>query len=82
MVDNFDLKKAIRLKDTYDNYSKEFFELERHHYARLKENIEFTLASSKTHLEIITLLRVISSHAINTIRILIHKTDIKKAAKR
>lgn len=81
VFDHFDLKKAIHLKEKYDSYREEFFELEHQHYDRLKENIEISRSSSETHLEIITLLRVISSHAINTIRILIYKTNTKKAKK-
>ena len=82
LVEHFDLRSAIRLKEKYDHYREEFFELERQHYDRLKGNIEHSLESSKTHLEIITLLRVISSHAINTIRILIYKTNHHKSRKR
>jgi len=70
-----DLKKAIKLKDKYYIYREEYFEFERQHYDRLKQNVEETVTSSKTHLELITLLRVISSHATNTARIIIYRTS-------
>ena len=73
---NFDIKKAQKLKEKYYDYRREYFELERQHYERLKKNVEETKASSRTHLEIITLLRVISSHATNTARVLIRKTEM------
>ncbi|MBN1115667.1 MAG: Na/Pi symporter [Bacteroidales bacterium] len=69
-----DLSKAQKLKEKYYEYRQEYFDLERQHYDRLKENIHQTISSSKTHLEIITLFRVISSHATNTARIIILKT--------
>lgn len=73
---DFDIAKARKLKQKYYNFRKEYFELERLHYERLVENIEETVSSSKTHLEIITLLRIISSHATNTARIVIRKGKI------
>jgi phosphate:Na+ symporter len=78
VYEQYDLKEAKKLKSSYDNYREEYFELERQHYDRLRDNIDSTIQSSKTHLEIITLLRVISSHATNTSRILIYKTNHRK----
>jgi phosphate:Na+ symporter len=72
---SFDLKKAQKLKKRYYSYRSEYFDLERQHYERLKENIEETISSSKTHLEIITLFKVIGSHATNTARILLRNTS-------
>ena len=71
VFEDFDLKAAKRLRMQYNQCREEFFALERQHYDRLRENVESTVSSSKTHLEIMTLLRVISSHAINTSRIII-----------
>jgi phosphate:Na+ symporter len=78
VYDDFNLKKAKNLKSQYHAYQEEYFELERQHYDRLKENIQSSIASSKTHLEIITLLRVVSSHATNTSRILLYRTSGNK----
>lgn len=68
---DFNPKKAQKLKDRYSEYREEYFELERLHYKRLKKNIDSTVSSSKTHLELITLFRVVSSHATNTARTII-----------
>ncbi|MBN1951234.1 MAG: Na/Pi cotransporter family protein [Bacteroidales bacterium] len=81
VYENFDLKAARKLKIQYKTFREEYFEMEQHHYDRLKNNIEKTHASSKTHLEIITLLRVICSHATNTSRILLYKSDHKNIRK-
>jgi phosphate:Na+ symporter len=81
VYESFDLKAAKKLKTLYRNYRQEYFDIEQQHYDRLKENNEITLQSSKTHLEIITLLRVISSHATNTSRILLYKSDRKNIKK-
>lgn len=67
----FDLKKAEKLKEKYYSYREDYFRLEKKHYKRLRKNVEPTLSSSKTHLELITLFRVISSHATNTARTVI-----------
>ncbi len=78
IYENPSLEQARKLKSLYDKYREEFFELERQHYDRLRENIEDTILSSKTHLEVITLLKEISSHATNTSRILIYKKNLHK----
>lgn len=78
VYENPSLEEAKKLKLSYDKNREEFFELERLHYDRLRENIESTVLSSKTHLEVITLLKVISSHATNTSRILIYRTSHRK----
>jgi phosphate:Na+ symporter len=75
---DFNIKKAQKLKDKYYDYRDEYFELERQHYDRLKENIQATVSSSKTHLELITLFRVISSHATNTARTILYEKQEKK----
>jgi phosphate:Na+ symporter len=72
---NFNVDKAIRLKSKYDEYRVEYFDMEQQHFERLRSQNEASLLSSKTHLELITLLRVISSYAANTSRILIYRTN-------
>ena len=78
VFEDFDLKTAKRLRMQYNLYRDEYFKLEQQHYDRLKENVEETVSSSKTHLEIITLMRVISSHAMNTSRIIIFSKETDK----
>lgn len=73
-----DIKQAEKLRERYNAYREEYFELERSHYQRLQENVIETVSSSKTHLELITLLKVICSHATNTSRIIIaEKSKVK-----
>ncbi len=81
VFEDFDLKTAKRLRLQYNQYREEYFELEQQHYDRLKDKVESTISSSKTHLEIITLLRVISSHAMNTSRIIIFSKGTTKKNK-
>jgi phosphate:Na+ symporter len=76
--ENPTIEEAKRLKTSYEQNREEFFNLERQHYDRLKSNVESTIQSSKTHLEIITLLKVISSHATNTSRVLIFRKNLNK----
>ncbi len=60
---------AKKIKDYYKDYRNHTFELEKHHFDRLTGMVKESLKSSKTHLELITMLKVISSHATNTARI-------------
>jgi phosphate:Na+ symporter len=75
VYETLDIAKAQKLENKYDSYRDEFFDLEMQHYDRLKDKIEQSVSSSRTHLEIITLLRVISSHATNTARIILHNSE-------
>jgi phosphate:Na+ symporter len=75
-------KKASKLKAHYDEYRETYFELEQQHYKRLLDENEATIGSSKTHLEIITHLKVISSHATNTSRILMYESKPIKLKKK
>jgi phosphate:Na+ symporter len=62
---------AKKSKSSYNQFRKEFFELEKQHYNRLKMDVEDSLESSRTHMEIIGSLRVIGSHATNIARIIL-----------
>ncbi|MBN2485496.1 MAG: Na/Pi symporter [Bacteroidales bacterium] len=74
VYESYDTTKAQKLEEKYLMLRNEFINLEMQHYERLKSNIEQSVSSSRTHLEIITLLRVISSHAANTARIVLYKS--------
>jgi phosphate:Na+ symporter len=78
VYENPTLEEARKLKLSYAKYREEFFNMEQQHYDRLRNNVESTVQSSKTHLEVITLLKVISSHATNTSRILIYRTNLRR----
>lgn len=75
---SFDLKKAAKMKRKYDTYREQFLEFEKSHFKRLRNNVEDSISSSKTHLEIITLLKIMSHHAMNTARIIIRQSQPKK----
>jgi len=66
-----DLKSARKSKEKYSHFRKMFFELERKHYERLRMEIEESVESSRTHMEIIASLKVIGSHATNLARIML-----------
>ena len=63
--------KAKKLKSKYQDYRNMYIELEKQHYQRLKEEVEESIDSSKTHLEVITSLKNIGSHATNIARIIL-----------
>ncbi|MBN2349357.1 MAG: Na/Pi symporter [Bacteroidales bacterium] len=65
------LKKAKNMKKEYEEFRLKSFNLEKHHYERLKKEVEQSLASSNTHLELMTMFKLIGSHATNTARILL-----------
>jgi phosphate:Na+ symporter len=67
----FDLKKAKKMKFKYEEYRSRSIELEKQHYKRLKKEVDKSVESSKTHLELMTMLKLINSHATNTARILL-----------
>jgi phosphate:Na+ symporter len=66
-----DIKK---IKDYYKEYRNHTFELEKHHFDRLTGMVKKSLKSSETHIELITMLKAISSHATNTARIFLIQT--------
>ncbi|MBI4646309.1 MAG: Na/Pi cotransporter family protein, partial [Bacteroidia bacterium] len=72
------LEKARAMKEKYKEYADMAREFERHHFERLLADIDKSIASSKVHLEIIDLLRVISSHSTNIARILLEWSDDMK----
>jgi phosphate:Na+ symporter len=66
---------AKKSKASYSNFRKEFFELEKQHYNRLKMDIKDSVESSRTHMEIIGSLKVIGSHATNIARIILKERN-------
>lgn len=68
---NLDLEKAEEMKRKYKEYRTISFELVKQHYERLQQENPDTLMSSKTHLELMAMLRNINSHATNIARILL-----------
>jgi phosphate:Na+ symporter len=65
--------KAKKMKIKYTDFRNLYIDFEKQHYQRLKEEVEESLDSSKTHLEVITSLKNIGSHATNIARIILKK---------
>jgi len=65
------IANAKKSKITYSHFRQEFFELEKQHYNRLKMDVEDSVESSRTHMELIGSLKVIGSHATNIARIIL-----------
>jgi len=63
--------KAKKMKSKYEDFRELYIDFEKQHYQRLKEEVEESLDSSKTHLEVITSLKNIGSHATNISRIML-----------
>jgi phosphate:Na+ symporter len=64
-------KEARKSKMKYSQFRKIYFDLERQHYERLRLEVEESVDSSRTHLEIIGALKNIGSHATNIARIML-----------
>lgn len=73
LYQNFNFDEAKKIKQDYKEYRKLVFELEKSHFERLKNDIKESIESSKIHIELITMLKLIASHLVNSIRILSSK---------
>ncbi len=69
------LQKAQEMKEKYKKYRSLAIEMERHHYSRLKNDVVKSIESSEVHLELMSSLKVITSHATNIARILLEWTN-------
>ncbi len=73
------LKDAKRMEKKYKKYRLMEMDLRRTHFERLRSDIPETVATSEIHLELIELLKRISSHATNIARSLLElKSEIEK----
>lgn len=73
---------AKKSKMNYSQFRQEFFELEKQHYNRLKMDVEESVESSRTHMELIGSMKVIGSHATNIARIILKENKNGKSANR
>lgn len=80
VFDAIDHKEAKRSKENYSDFRSAFFELERQHYERLKQEEKNSAESSSTHLEIIGALKSIGSHATNVARVMLREGGEKGQA--
>ena len=61
------------MKLKYKEFRDLYTDFEKQHYQRLRQEVEESIDSSKTHLEIITCFKTIGSHATNIARIMLKK---------
>jgi phosphate:Na+ symporter len=74
------LRQAKQSKENYNRFRRAFFELERKHYERLKQEVENSAESSTIHLEIIGTLKSIGSHATNIARVMLEEPKLRPHA--
>jgi phosphate:Na+ symporter len=72
------LEKAKEMKAKYKEYRSISFELEKHHFERLKNSVEKSVQSSNTHLELLAMFRIVTGHCTNIARILIDWAEKEK----
>jgi len=65
------LQKAKEMSVKHLQYKEVGLELERQHFDRLKKDVDKSVLSSKTHLELVSMLRTIGSHANNIAQIIL-----------
>jgi len=65
LMHNWDPSQALRMKKKYRKYALMAFDMERSHYKRLLTPNTTSLESSKVHIELLNLLRIINSRATN-----------------
>jgi phosphate:Na+ symporter len=69
------LEKAKLMKTKHNKYRIYAMDLEKSHYRRLMEMKEKSLNTSKTHLELMSALQTVYSHATNIARIILQWSD-------
>ncbi|MBN1184560.1 MAG: Na/Pi cotransporter family protein [Bacteroidales bacterium] len=67
------LHKALTVKDKHKAYRKKADELELLHYERLRKNVPESIESSKYHIELINMLKIIIRHSSNICRIILDR---------
>ncbi len=67
---NIDEGKAKRIQKEEKENIKRAYELDQKHFARLLDEVEKTVQSSKTHIELIGMMQAINRHSVQIIRIL------------
>ncbi len=65
------LEKAKKAFKKYEDFKEFGREIERQHFGRLNKDVDKSLTSSKTHLELVSVFRTIGSHANNIAQIIL-----------
>ncbi|WP_016776250.1 Na/Pi cotransporter family protein [Anaerophaga thermohalophila] len=75
LLDDWQPEKAMKMKRKYRKYALMAYEMEMQHYKRLLTPSSQSVESSKVHIELLNLLRMINSHATNIARMVIMEDD-------
>ncbi|WP_010662796.1 Na/Pi cotransporter family protein [Marinilabilia salmonicolor] len=65
LLEDWEPEKAMKMKRKYRKYALMAYEMEMQHYKRLLAPSSRSVESSKVHIELLNLLRMINSHATN-----------------
>ena len=71
VFEELNLEKARKMIKKYQDFKEVGRELERQHFERLKKDINKSVDSSKTHLELVSMFRTIGSHANNIAQVIL-----------
>ncbi len=76
LVEDWQPEKAMHMKQKYRKYALMAFDLEMQHYKRLLTPQSASLESSKVHMELLNLLRMINSHSTNIGRMVLMEEEV------
>jgi phosphate:Na+ symporter len=77
VLETLDQKEAAYLKANHRRFRQLSDELKRKHFDRLARNVQQSVTTSKTHMEVMGALRIIHSHFRNMVRIVAGKENFK-----
>jgi phosphate:Na+ symporter len=77
VLETLDQKEAAYLKANHRRFRQLSDELKRKHFDRLAKNVQQSVTTSKTHMEVMGALRIIHSHFRNMVRIVAGKENFK-----
>jgi phosphate:Na+ symporter len=80
LVENRDYHRALKMKQKYRKYAYMAFDLELSHYKRLFKTDSQSVESSKIHLELLNLFRIINSRSTNFGRLIIMESQVPAGA--
>ncbi|MFO8001224.1 MAG: Na/Pi cotransporter family protein [Marinilabilia sp.] len=75
LLEDWQTEKAMKMKRKYRKYAMMAFDLEMQHYKRLLRPSSKSVESSKVHMELLNLLRMINSHATNIARFILNENQ-------
>jgi phosphate:Na+ symporter len=75
LLEDWQPEKAMKMKRKYRKYALMAYEMEMHHYKRLFAPQSHSVESSKVHIELLNLLRMINSHATNIGRMVLMEEE-------